>query len=147
MKNLSYICFIAALLTAGSALGQCRNFVKKNCGSSMAGYVPAENFNAAKLYPGDVAEVRMTFYGGEDYRLLVCGAPILGDLNFQISDTEGELLFDNASDSAMTNYFDFRAAGTQDFIVKVVVPSENDAALDPQGCVAIISGKKMEESN
>ncbi|HKL03478.1 MAG TPA: hypothetical protein VJ911_07365, partial [Cryomorphaceae bacterium] len=76
MKNLSYICFIVALITAGSAFGQCRNFVKKNCGTAMNGYVPAENFNAAKLLPGDIAEVRMTFYGGEDYRILVCGAPI-----------------------------------------------------------------------
>ncbi|MCA1762205.1 MAG: hypothetical protein ABR574_02510 [Cryomorphaceae bacterium] len=146
MKNLSYICFIAAFITAGSVFGQCRSFVKKNCGDAMAEYVPAENFSAAKLFPGDVAEVKMTFYGGEDYRLLICSPPILGELVFQISDTEGNLLFDNA-EHEMANHFDFQPAGTQDFIVKVVVPSENSSAIDPQGCVAIISGKKMEASN
>lgn len=109
----------------------------------MGEYVPTENFNAAKLQPGDVAEIEMTFYGGEDYRLLICGHELLGDIAFQLLDTDQNVLFDNAEHD-MTQHFDFKVEGTQNLVVKINVSSENNSALNPQGCVAILVGQKIE---
>jgi len=143
MKKITYLLAIAALLAANLGHSQCRSFVKNNCGEAMGDYVPAENFNAAKLQPGDVAEVEMTFYGGEDYRLLICSHELLGDIAFQVLDTEDNVLFDNA-ENEMTHNFDFKVEGTQNLKVKINVSSNNDAALNPQGCVAILVGRKIE---
>jgi hypothetical protein len=143
MKRFTYILAIAAFFTTSLAHSQCRSFVKNNCGEAMGDYVPAENFNAAKLQPGDVAEVEMTFYGGEDYRLLICGHELLGDIAFQLLDTEDNLLFDNA-EHEMTQHFDFKVEGTQNLKVKINVSPNTDAALNPQGCVAILVGRKVE---
>lgn len=143
MKKLPLFLILPLLILANGAYSQCRTFVKNNCREAMGEYIPAENFNAAKLLPGDQAEVTMTFYGGEDYRLLVCSQEILGDVMFQVLDTDENILFDNATEE-LTNTFDFRVAGTQEFIIRLLVSDNPDAPLDPQGCVAIMVGKKVE---
>jgi hypothetical protein len=144
MKRLPLLLILPLFVLAHEAQAQCRTFVKNNCREAMGEYIPAENFNAAKLSPADEAEVQMTFYGGEDYRLLVCSQEILGDVNFQILDTDGNVLFDNA-DQDMVNTFDFRAAGTQEFIIRLKVSENENVALNPQGCVAIMVGKKVND--
>jgi hypothetical protein len=110
----------------------------------MGGYVPGESFNAAKLFPGDMAEVDMTFYSGVDYRLLICSHEVLGDVRFQLSDEEGEVLYDNADHEFKPN-FDFRLEGTQTLKLKLTVPENEDATLKPQGCVAILLGRKLDD--
>lgn len=141
MKKFQLILSLVGLLTFGSAYSQCRTFVKNNCKEAMGEYVPGENFNAAKMSPGDEAEVQMTFYQGEKYRLLVCAHPVLGKLEFQVLDTEGNVLFDNTKKD-LTDHFDFSVAGTQQFTIKMKVPKIENATLAPQGCVAILVGRK-----
>lgn len=108
----------------------------------MGDYIPGENFNAAKLSPGDVAELEMTFYQGEKYRLLVASHPILDTVLFQVSDMQGNVLFDNAKNNK-TNHFDFSVAGTQELVVSLSVPKSENARLKPQGCVTILVGRKL----
>lgn len=108
----------------------------------MGEYVPSENYSATKLMPGDEAELAMTFSKGEDYRLLICSQSTLGDVEFKIFDAKKNLLFDNVEEE-FTNSFDFRVPGTQELTVAVKVPQNNTQALSPQGCVAIIVGKKV----
>lgn len=110
----------------------------------MGDYVPGESFNAAKLFPGDVAEVDMTFFSEVDYRLLICSHEMLGDIQFQLSDEEGEVLYDNA-DHDFKESFDFRMEGTQTMKLKLMVPENEDSKINPQGCVAILLGRKLEE--
>lgn len=143
MKKLTYLLAIAAMFAAHAGHAQCRSFVKNNCGEAMGDYVPAENFNAAKLQPGDVAEVEMVFYGGEDYRLLICAHELLGDVAFQLLDTEDNVLFDNA-ENGMMQYFDFKVEGTQNLKVKINVSPNTNSTLNPQGCVAILVGRKID---
>lgn len=109
----------------------------------MGEYIPSENFNAAKLQPGDEAEVEMTFYGGQDYRLLVCSQALLGDVEFQILDLEDNVIFNNAEND-MTSHFDFKVGGTQNLKVRLKVSDNNSASLAPQGCVAIMVGSKVD---
>ena len=142
MKNILLITL--ALTQVTLAMGQCKGFVKKNCGEAMGDYVPGESFNAAKLFPGDVAEVDMTFISEVDDRLLICSHEMLGDIQFQLSDEEGEVLYDNA-DHDFKESFDFRMEGTQTMKLKLMVPENEDSKINPQGCVAILLGRKLEE--
>lgn len=140
MKNL--LLLFLAIGTAFAADAQCRTFVKNNCGKDMGEYVPSENFNAAKLLSGDQAEINLTFYADEDYRLLVCTHDILGDVQFSLVDEEGQVIHDN-SRHGFDPKFDFRVAGTQKLTVQINVPA-SESQLNPQGCVAILVGRKVE---
>lgn len=123
-------------------MGQCRTFVKNNCGDALEGFIPGESFNAVKLFPGDAAEVEMTFYSEVDYRLLVCSHEVLGDVNFQLVDKDDEVIYDNA-DREYSEFFDFRLEGTRTFSLKIKVPKQSDSSINPQGCVAILLGRKL----
>jgi hypothetical protein len=134
-----------ALLQTSLAIGQCRSFVKNNCGEAMEGFIPGEGFNAVKLFPGDAAEVEMTFYSDVDYRLLICSHEILGDVNFQIVGKSGDVVYDNAT-REYSEFFDFRLEGTRTFDVKITVPEQEEpSSINPQGCVAILLGRKLKD--
>ncbi|HQZ43194.1 MAG TPA: hypothetical protein PK735_09930, partial [Flavobacteriales bacterium] len=68
------------------ALAQCRSFAKNKCLPELAPYQFNETFNGAQLSPGDEAEVNLTFYSGQEYRVMVCAHPILGEVNWKIVD-------------------------------------------------------------
>lgn len=110
----------------------------------MEGFIPGESFNAVKLFPGDAAEVEMTFYSDVDYRLLVCSHEVLGEVNFQLVDKDGEVVYDNAN-REYSEFFDFRLEGTRTFGLKIKVPDQEDSAIKAQGCVAILLGRKLKE--
>ncbi|MFT4770248.1 MAG: hypothetical protein ACJAZC_000097 [Cryomorphaceae bacterium] len=142
MKKLLIILFAA--VQTSLAMGQCRTFVKNNCGDALEGFIPGESFNAVKLFPGDAAEVEMTFYSEVDYRLLVCSHEVLGDVNFQLVDKDGEVIYDNAN-REYSEFFDFRLEGTRTFGLKIKVPEQDDSSINPQGCVAILLGRKIKD--
>jgi hypothetical protein len=141
MKRL-FLLFILSLHIS-LAFGQCRSFVKNNCGDALEGFIPGESFNAVKLFPGDQAEVEMTFFSDVDYRLLVCSRDFLGDVNFQLVDKNDELIYDNA-DREFSEFFDFRLQGTRSLMLKIKVPESTEAnTIKQQGCVAILLGRKL----
>lgn len=143
MKKIQIILSLAGLLIVGSAFGQCRNFVKTSCAEAMGEYIPSENFNGAKLSPGDMAEVKMTFYAEEKYRLLICSHPVIGDVDFQVLDNDGLTLYNNTEHN-QSDHFDFSLVGTQELTIKLKVSPENTSALNPQGCVAILVGRLIQ---
>lgn len=144
MKRL--FLFLVLSLSASLTFGQCRSFVKNNCGDALEGFIPSESFNAVKLFPGDQAEVEMTFFSDVDYRLLVCSHEFLGDVNFQLLDKEGNLIYDNAS-REYSEYFDFRLQGTRSLTLQIKVPEQEESStIKPQGCVAILLGRKLTDN-
>jgi hypothetical protein len=142
MNKLIILVFAFTVSIAQQGYGQCRTFVKNNCGEAMAGFVPGENFNAARLMPGDEAEMKMAFSKGEDYRLFICYQPVLEGVEFQILDTENNILFDNR-EHELTNTFDFRVPDTQELRVNIKVAKGSNKQITPQGCVAILVGTKV----
>lgn len=144
MKLSSFLVAGFLILFSVSVSAQCRAFVKNNCGEAMAGYVIGENFNAAKLMPGDEAEMPSTFYADQQYRVMVCNHPILKGVEFQLVDSESNVLFDNAKD-VNQNSFDFKMAGTDNLTIKIKVHEGGaDTGINPQGCVAVMIGTKIE---
>ena len=102
-KILLPLLFLLPVITSA----QCRSYTKKKCLPVLSGYVQNDNYNSAMLIPGDEAELLLTFYGGKEYRLLICSQPILGDVEFEVFDDNDEMLYSNTSSAdSGNNYFD-----------------------------------------
>jgi hypothetical protein len=141
MKIFKYLLPLMLLMPLASS-AQCRAFTKNKCLPQLEGYVQNDNYNSAMLVPGDEAEVLMTFYANKEYRLLVNGAPVLPELEWELRDTNDDLVFSSKqSTSANKGLFDFKMASTQQLIVRVRVPKE-DSVIAHEGCVVILSGYK-----
>ena len=140
MKNLSLIILLSLLIPLGIN-GQCRGFTKKNCRPLIEPYTHNGQMNSAVLFPGDSADIMLTFYSEQQYRLVICAEEQLGDVSYKVSDIERNLIFDSKkSDSKV---FDFKVESSQQLVISVAVPeSENIHDLDFQGCVAILVGFK-----
>ncbi len=144
MKHITPV-IAAFLLLALPAVAhaQCRSFAKNKCMPAMAPYKFNETFNAAQLAPGEDAQVDLTFYSGQEYRLLVCSHPILGQVNWQLSDASGKALFESTANDPK-DHFDFKVATTQKLTVHIDVPSADKGGNNmlTVGCVSILLGYK-----
>jgi len=131
------------MLVPLTSWSQCRSFTKKKCLPMLEGYIQNDNFNSAVLIPGDEAELLLTFYADKEYRLLVCGHPVLGELEYEVLDTDEETIYSSAKSDKADNIFDFKVATTQQLIVRIRVPEgENPSALVHEGCVSVMIGSK-----
>lgn len=140
MKH-TIILLLAFGLIATTADAQCRSFTKKNCLTELDGYIQNDNYNSAILIPGDEAELMLTFLAGQDYRLVVCSHPVLGEVNYEITDSRGKNLFDSRKSEPDVNYVDFKVQTTQQLQIQVHVPESKTAILH-EGCVTVLVGSK-----
>jgi hypothetical protein len=130
--------FIFGLQT--NIFGQCKSFTKQVCKPKLSPYIYNGQVNSAILKEGDVAELMMTFYSGQDYRIVVCGEETLKNITFILKDMNGNEIFTNA-DHNMTDHWDFHAKVTQQLTVEVSIPVL-DNNTDDSGCVSILVGFK-----
>ena len=137
MKKLIASIFFLALVSLG-ANAQCRAFTKNRVLPNLTGFIQNENYNAALFMEGDEAELLMTFYGGKNYRLVVMAHPVLPEVEFEVLDTNDELLYTNKT-AANKNVFDFRMSSKQPWKVRVRVP-DSKGTMVRQGCVTIVAG-------
>lgn len=128
------------LLLPFTADAQCRAFTKNKVLPLLDGYVQNDNYNSAVLVPGDEAELLLTFYAGKEYRIVVGSHPVLGDVEFEVVDTNDETIYKNST-SDNKSIFDFKMSNTQQLIVKVRVPKQ-ESAITPEGCVTVLVGSK-----
>ena len=142
MKFLKIILPILLILPLMSS-AQCRSFTKKKCLPELEGYAQNDNFNSAVLIPGDEAELLLTFYAGKEYRLLVCAHPVLGKVEFEVLDTDDEVIYNSDDEVEDEHIFDFKVASTQQLIVRIRVPeAESPSTLIHEGCVSVMIGSK-----
>ena len=140
LYSLLFVSLLAGMPTESQA--QCKSFTKKTCLPNLEPYVYNGQLNSAVLSEGDVAELLLTFYGGQEYRINVCSHELLGKVQFQIFDTEKNLLYDN-SKYEFTKFWDFKSVDTQQLIVRVTVPKEeNRSGIVQSGCISILVGFK-----
>jgi len=119
---------------------QCKGFTKKDCLPVLDPYIYNGQLNSALLNEGDVAELLLTFYGNQEYRLLICSQEILGNVEFNLLDKDRNLIFSN-KDHNYTNMWDFTSTSTQQLIIEVVIPeSTNEGGNIVSGCVSILMG-------
>lgn len=144
MKKILYSLLFVSLLAAmpTEAQAQCKSFTKKICIPNLDPFIYNGQLNSAQLSEGDIAELLLTFYGGQEYRVSVCSHEILGSVQFQIYDTERNLLYDNA-DNEFVPLWDFKSNSTQQLVVRVTIPKEeNRSGVVQTACVSILVGFK-----
>lgn len=147
MKNilnpgkLVLICAIALLPTAG-AFAQCKGFVKKQI-PKLSPFIHNGQVNSSVLLSGDQAELTLTFYSGQTYRILVSNQESLGDVYFVMKDASKTQLF-SSKDMGKSDYWDFSVESTQQMTLEVIVPNvDTPSGLVPSGCVSILVGFKQ----
>lgn len=139
MKIFSLILFVVLLFPTLSHAQSCRAFTKKTCRPALENYIHNGQVNSAVLFPGDKADMMLTFYSGQKYRLLVCAQEQLGDVTFRVLDIDRNELYNSKSKNS--NTFDFKVASTQQLVVEVSVPeSTTTHDMEFQGCISILVG-------
>ena len=117
---------------------QCRSYTKKVCRPQLNPYIHNGQMNSAILYPNDKADIMLTFYSGQSYRLIVCSEEQLGEVKFKVMTTDKKVIYES---DGKTNTFDFKVASTQQLIVTVEVPeSQTTHDIEFNGCVSVLVG-------
>src|ERR1051326_4171673 len=125
-----------ALFTSGIATAQCKGFVKKQI-PKLAPFIHNGQINSSVLLSGDHAELTLTFYSGQTYRIMVGAQETLGDVYFVMKDASKSQLF-SSKDQGKFDYWDFTVESTQQLTIEVMVPdADAPSGLVPSGCVSI----------
>jgi hypothetical protein len=124
---------------------QCKRFTKRNCVPSLAPFVHNGQLTSAIFNPGETADIEMTFNAGKEYRIIVCGQEMLGNVQFKVLDKSRKVIYKSGEDETNPSW-DFKVASTQQLIIQIVVPKVDQknqlTQLTPQGCVSILIGFK-----
>ncbi|MFW5644743.1 MAG: hypothetical protein ACOCZL_02410 [Bacteroidota bacterium] len=135
---------LSFIVLPNNSNAQCKQFAKNTCKVGLTPYQHDGNYHAAVLLEGEEAELYKTFYSGTDYRIGVCGANNLGNIEFSIIDGNGKVLHNNAYNDYEWKW-DFRLESSQQLKIVVKVPVTDGLAEEPkEGCVAIMFGFKEE---
>jgi len=119
---------------------QCKGFAKKVCKVELDPYIHDGNYHAAVLTTGEEAELYKTFYSDTDYRIAICGADALPDIEFRIIDSDRNVLYTN-KDNEYSRTWNFRLEASQQLKISVKVPTEEGMPEEASsGCVAIMFG-------
>lgn len=142
MKRIFRILAMATvcMMIQANVQAQCKTFIKNECKPKLDPYIYNGQLNSAVLNQGDIAELMLTFYSNQDYRIVVCDDN-LGDVTFRLLDVEGKELFTNA-DHEYTDTWDFSTNSTQLLVVEVSVPENTTNEDTKSGCVSILVGFK-----
>ena len=146
MKNLlspakTIVIGALALLTSVHSFSQCKGFVKKQI-PKLSPFIHNGQINSSVLLSGDHAELTLTFYSGQNYRILVSNQETLGNVYFVMKDAGKNQLF--SSKDQKSEYWDFTVESTQQLTIEVMVPDvDAPSGLVPSGCVSILVGFKQ----
>lgn len=138
--SLSALLFVGVGINESNA--QCKSYAKRSCRPLLTPYLHNGQVNNAVLVPGDKAELLLTFFSGQEYRMIVCGMPVLGEVTYKVMDSDRNVIFESAKNKDK-KYFDFKVASTQQLIVEINVPeSKSISDIVPEGCVSVLIGFK-----
>lgn len=131
-----------ALLPTIGVFAQCKGFVKRQI-PKLAPFIHNGQVNSSVLLSGDHAELTLTFYSGQTYRLLASSQEALGDVYFIMRDANKTVLF-SSKEQGKFDFWDFTVESTQQMTIEIIVPnSDTPSGLVPSGCVAILVGFKQ----
>jgi hypothetical protein len=142
MKNFLVTLFsVAFIIATNSAFGQCKTFAKKKCLPQLESYTHDGKMNIATVWPGDKAELLMTFYANTPYRLLVCLQDKVKPV-FKVKDQDNNIIYESKPDGK--DYLDFKVAATQQLIVEIVVPEKANkgSEIEYESCLCVFVGLK-----
>jgi hypothetical protein len=143
MKRIwsALLIFLSLTLSANVASAQCKAFAKGTCKAQLNPYIHDGIYNATELSEGESAELFKTFYSGQEYRIAVCGGEALPPIEFEIMDSDRNVLFSN-KEAGYARVWDFKLEASQQLIVSIQVTTDDDKASDiiAKDCVAVLIG-------
>lgn len=140
--GLSFALALSVVLLPVVTSAQCKAYAKKSCLPKVAPFTHNGQLNSATLVSGQKVQLEMTFYSGQNYRVLVCAQDVLGKVDFRLLDTDKNIVFDSRENNS-PEYWDFNLKSTQQLFVEVEVPkADSPNGIVPSGCVALLVGFK-----
>ncbi|MBI2968213.1 MAG: hypothetical protein HYY40_10435 [Bacteroidetes bacterium] len=142
LSLLTLVAISAGGITGGFA--QCKTFTKK-CLPKLQPYIHNGQLNSTTLAESETAELMMTFYSGQNYRIQICAQDVLGNVQFSLLDQDRNVIFDNKEHN-FSDHWDFNVNSTMRFIISVSIPAPDSKAATNQivqsGCVSVLVGFK-----
>ncbi len=125
IKSVYYTIILLVFLGIQNIVSAQTDTLVKFCAQNLTTEYVSDGQQYIALLNGDeIAEFRITFYGGSTYRIAACSGLIQGNLIFTVYDRERNELFSNRN-YKNAPYWDFKFKSTMQCII--------EAQLDPKG--------------
>jgi len=139
--NKITLLLLSSLLLPIMADAQCKSWTKRKCNPLISPYKFNENYNSAELAPGEEAAVKLTFFSGQEYRIVVCDQPQIGPIYWKLK-SGSKIIFESLADEPKRS-FDFKMESTEQMEVVIWVPdADSNTNIVASGCVSILVGFK-----
>lgn len=137
-----FLAVVFSLAVSTDVVSQCsKTWVRKKCVPKVSPFIHNGQMNSSVLKEGQKTESVMTFYSGQDYRILVCAEETLENVSFVVSDMTGKVLFDSKTHDN-TDFWDFKVKTTTEMKVEVLAGTNDSDDGEMSGCVSILVGFK-----
>lgn len=142
MKKYIFLLGMFSMM-APAVMSQCKGFVKKKCAPLLEDFTPSDKYNSLQMVQGEEAELYLVFVENNDYRILICSHPILGDVVWSIVTEQGEEVYNSVMANG-DNHFDFSTTSTEKLILSISIPPlTSPSGLIQPGCVSVMVGSKV----
>jgi len=141
---LTIVVFLLVMAFSSQNVGaQCKSFVKTSCLPKLAPYLHDGSYQAVIMSEGEEAEVYKTVFAGQQYRLFVCIDDVMPNIEFVVSDTRRNILFDNRKNGNV-KIWDFKSEASQQIRITVRIPKfPHEGTAEKEiifGCVGVLFG-------
>ncbi|MFN7013368.1 MAG: hypothetical protein ACK4ON_03755 [Bacteroidia bacterium] len=139
MKNVifSSLLVVASLISI-EANAQCNSFTKTKCVPKVKPYNNIEQMHTTTLLSNDKLKMNMTFYYGDEYRIVVCADEKLGKITMNLKDKSNKVVFTTSGYGSIQ--WDFNVQATQELTLEVITaPAPKGEELDRSGCVSVVT--------
>lgn len=116
--------FLLCMAASSLLFAQCRD-IERKCLPRLMPYIYTAQITCAQLSEKETVELKLTFYAGQDYRILVCGPEFLGDVEFILMNSNRKPLF-SSKDHDNAQYWDFKVNSTEEYSIKVKIPDKRE---------------------
>lgn len=140
IKKIKQILLVVAVtVVSQTAFSQCGAFSKNKCLPKLKPYIPTEQMHTTTMLTGERISVRMTFYYGDDNRILICADEALGKIQLNLKNSSNKVVF--TTKSYGTIQWDFNVENTQDMTLEIITSdAPAGETFDKSGCVTVYVG-------
>ncbi len=140
IRTISFLIIFALITFAVHA--QCKMFAKKYCLDKIKPYSFNGQINTVKLSEGEMAQLFLTFYKDQEYRVYVCSQGNFESVEFKLVDAANNNLLFHNKDHKYTDTWDFLSKSTHQVEIRVFIPEDKSSTMVQSGCVSILVGFK-----
>jgi hypothetical protein len=139
--RISIILVALLALMSNNVNAQCKGFAKKKCMPQLSPFTHDGKMNLAQVWPGDKADLMMTFYANTPYRVVVCSTSPL-PVDYKVKDLDGNVILE--SNTNEKPFIEFKVQATQKLVVEVTVrkPAKKLNDMAYQECLGVFVGLK-----